>query len=78
MHGWGLAGLVCLEILSVQGDLAAQVETDANIATGLDILASAGRHEEWLERFATIRGLTSQTFTKATLSGRHSRVGVAV
>jgi hypothetical protein len=58
MHGWGLAGLVCLEILSVQGDLAAQVETDANIAT--------------------VRGLTSQTFTKATLSGRHSRVGIAV
>jgi hypothetical protein len=50
--------LVRLEILSVPGDLAAQVETDANIAT--------------------VRGLASQTFTETALSGRHSRVGVAV
>ena len=38
------------------GDLAAQVETDLNIATGLDITASVGRDEEWLERFGTARG----------------------
>ena len=47
MHGWGFSGLVCLGILSVQGDLAAQVETDLNIATGLDITASVGRDSGW-------------------------------
>ena len=65
MHGWGLAGLVCLEILSVQGDLAAQVETDLNIATGLDITASVGHDEEWLERFGTARRLASQPSPKS-------------
>jgi|tagenome__1003787_1003787.scaffolds.fasta_scaffold20197179_1 hypothetical protein len=59
MHGWGFSGLVCLGILSVQGDLAAQVETDLNITTGLDITASVGHDEEWLERFGTPRGLAS-------------------
>jgi hypothetical protein len=78
MHGGRFAGLVCLGALLVQGDLAAQVETDTNIATGLDISDSIGRHEEWLERVGTARGLASQTFTEAVLSGRHGRVGVAV
>src|SRR5688572_9954769 len=78
MHGGGFAGLVCLGTLLVQGDLAAQVETDANIATGLDISDSIGPYEEWLERVGTARGLTSQTFTETILSGRHGRVGVAV
>ena len=78
MHGGSFAGLVCLGTLLVQGDLAAQIETDVNIATGLDVSDSIGRHEEWLERVGTARGLASQTFTKAVLSGRHGRVGVAV
>ena len=78
MHGWGFSGLVCLGILSVQGDLAAQVKTDLNIATGLDITASVGRDEEWLERFGTARGLASQTFAKVARSGRHGRIGVTV
>jgi len=78
MHGGGFAGLVCLGALLVQGDLAAQVETDSNIATGLDISDSIGRHEEWLERVGTARGLASQIFTEAVLLGRHGRVGVAV
>jgi hypothetical protein len=64
--------------LLVQGDLAAQIETDVNIATGLDVSDSIDGHEEWLERVGTARGLASQTFTKAVLSGRHGRVGVAV
>jgi hypothetical protein len=54
MHGWGFAGLVCLPILFVQGDLAAQLETDVNIATDLDISASVGRDEE--SRFIKITG----------------------
>jgi hypothetical protein len=78
MHGGTLAGLVCLGTLLVQGDLAAQIETDVNIATGLDVSDSIGGHEEWLERVGTARGLASQSFTKAVLSGRHGRVGVAV
>jgi hypothetical protein len=69
--------LACLPILLGQGDLAAQVETDVNIAKGLGIPASVGGDEEWLERFATARGLTSRTFIEVALSGRHSRVGVA-
>jgi hypothetical protein len=77
MHGWGFAGLVCLPILFVQGDLAAQLETDVNIATDLDISASVGRDEEWLERFGTARrGLPN--LSKVALPGRHGRVGVAV
>jgi Ca-activated chloride channel homolog len=78
MHGGSFAGLVCLPILFMQGDLAAQVETDVNIATGLDISASVGRNEEWLERFGTARGLASQSFAEVALSGRHGRVGIAV
>jgi Protein of unknown function (DUF1194) len=78
VHSTSLVGLVCLPILLVHSDLAAQVETDANIATGLDISDSIGRHEEWLERVGTARGLASQTFSEAVLSGRHGRVGVAV
>ncbi len=78
MHGGSFVGLVCLPILLVQGDLAAQVETDANIATGLDVSASVGRDDEWLGRVGTARGLASQTFAEAALSGRHGRVGVAV
>jgi Ca-activated chloride channel homolog len=78
MHGGRFASLVCLGTLLVQGDLAAQLETDTNIVTGLDISDSIGRHEEWLERVGTARGLASQTFTEAVLSGRHGRVGVAV
>ena len=74
-EGWGFAGVVCLGIC--QGDLAAQVETGVNIAKGPDIPASVGGDEEWLERFATARGLTSRTFIEVALSGRHSRVGVA-
>jgi hypothetical protein len=62
MHGWGFAGLVCLPILFVQGDLAAQLETDVNIATDLDISASVGRDEEWLERFGTARGRPPEPF----------------
>jgi hypothetical protein len=49
--------LACLPILLGQGDLAAQVETDVNIATGLDISSSVGRHEGWLERVGAARGL---------------------
>jgi Ca-activated chloride channel homolog len=78
MRSGSFAGLVCLPILLVHSDLAAQVETDVNIATGLDISASVGRDEEWLERVGTARGLASQPFAEAALSGRHSRVGVAV
>jgi hypothetical protein len=78
MHGGSFAGLLCLGTLLVQGDLAAQVATDVNIATGLDISASVGRDEEWLERFGTASGLASQTFTEAVLLGRHGRAGVAV
>jgi Ca-activated chloride channel family protein len=78
MHGGGFAGLVCLGALLVQGDLTAQVETDVNIATDLDVSASVGRDEEWLERVGTARGLASQSFAEAALSGRHGRVGVAV
>jgi hypothetical protein len=48
-----------------------------SIAKGLGIPASVGGDEEWLERFATARGLTSRTFIEVALSGRHSRVGVA-
>jgi hypothetical protein len=55
MHGSGFAGLVCLPILFVQGDLPAQVETDVNIATDLDISASVGRDEEW-QRLGTAHG----------------------
>jgi hypothetical protein len=78
MHGGGFAGLVCLGALLVQGDLTAQVETDVNIATDLDISASVGRGEEWLDRVGTAHGLASQPFAEAALSGRHGRVGIAV
>jgi hypothetical protein len=78
MHAGSFAGLVCLPILLVHSDLVAQVATDVNIATGLDISASVGRDEEWLERVGTARGLASQPFAEAALSGRHGRVGVAV
>jgi hypothetical protein len=78
VHSTSLVGLVCLPILLVHSDLAAQVETDVNIATGLDISASVGRDEEWLERFGTARGLASQTFAKVARSGRHGRIGVTV
>src|SRR3954451_14811158 len=63
MHGSGFAGLVCLPILFVQGDLAAQLETDVNIATDLDISASVGRDEEWLERFGAVRPRAPEPFS---------------
>jgi hypothetical protein len=78
MRSGSFSGLVCLPILLVHSDLAAQVATDVNIATGLDISASVGRDEEWLERFGTASGLASQSFAEAALSGRHGRVSVAV
>ena len=78
MHGSGFAGLVCLPILFVQGDLAAQLETDVNIATDLDISASVGRDEEWLERFGRPPAGGLPNLSKVALPGRHGRVGVAV
>jgi Ca-activated chloride channel homolog len=78
MRNRSFASLVCLPILLVHSGLAAQVATDLNIATGLDISASVGRDDEWLERVGTGRGIASQAFMEAVLSGRHGRVGVAV
>jgi hypothetical protein len=75
VHITSLVSLVWLPILLGYSDLAAQVETNANIAAGLDISDSIGPYEEWLERVGTAPGLASRTFIEAVLSGRHGRVG---
>jgi hypothetical protein len=46
MRSGSLAGLLWLLILLMYSDLAAQIAIDVNIAMGLDISASTGRHEE--------------------------------
>ena len=61
----------------MQGDLAFQVETDLNIATGLDIgLDLAVTRSGWSGSGPPVGW--PATFAKVARSGRHRRIGVTV
>ena len=57
---------------------APPIETDANLATALDVSDSIMRHEEWLEFEGLAKAVTSAALLDAIAGGRHGRIGFAV
>lgn len=74
-----IVGVVTAMVLPVSVAASeARVEVDANVVTALDISASVGRYEEWLEREGVARAVVHLGFLEAVRSGHHRRIGFAV
>jgi hypothetical protein len=55
-----------------------QPRTDADLVTAMDVSASIGRHEEWLQKTGLARALVDPDFVAAATSGPHGRIGFSV
>ncbi|HZA66117.1 MAG TPA: DUF1194 domain-containing protein [Geminicoccaceae bacterium] len=56
----------------------AQIETDANLVTALDVSDSIMRHEEWLEFEGLAKAVVSTAVLEAIAGGRYGRIGFTV
>jgi Protein of unknown function (DUF1194) len=56
----------------------AQVHTDANLITVLDVSDSIMRHEEWLEFEGLAKAIVDAAVLDAIAGGRYGRIGFAV
>jgi len=73
-----LAAAACL--CGAAGGSAASPDvgpTDANLVTAIDVSASIGRHEEWIQQAGLARALVHPAFLQAIAAGPRGRIGFA-
>jgi hypothetical protein len=75
---WGVAALLLAWPGTHLTAAEAQVHTDANLVTVLDVSGSIMRHEEWLEFEGLAKAIVDAAVLDAIAGGRHGRIGFAV
>src|SRR5918996_4913227 len=74
---WGVAALLLAWPGTHLTAAEAQVHTDANLVTVLDVSGSIMRHEEWLEFEGLAKAIVDAAVLDAIAGGRHRRIGFA-